>query len=106
MSPATLTKIPGTSTLVCIWNDHREKPLAFATEQPPRRTPLSIAVSRDNGRTWGTSKVIEEDPESGYCYVAAEWVGDRLLLGYCAARSRWGLNSTQLIAIDRKWIDQ
>ena len=103
-SPATLTKLPGTNTLLVIWNDHAGQPLEFRTARPPHRTPLSLALSHDGGRTWSQSKQLESDPEGGYCYTAAAWVGDRLLLGYCADRSRWGLPVTQVIALDRAWI--
>lgn len=105
-SPATLTRLPGTNTLLVIWNDQRDQPLEFRTRRPPHRTPLSLALSHDGGRTWGKSQAIESDAEGGYCYTAAEWVGDRLLLGYCAHRSRWGLATTQIIALDRAWLER
>ena len=105
-SPATITKLPGTNTLLIIWNDQREQPLEFRTRRPPHRTPLSLALSHDGGRTWGKPREIESDPDSGYCYTAAEWGGDRLLLGYCAHRSRWGLATTQIISLDRTWIER
>jgi hypothetical protein len=73
--------------------------------RPPHRTPLSLALSHDGGRSWGKTKVIESDPEGGYCYTAVEWVGDRLLLGYCAHRSRWGLQTSQILSIDRAQIE-
>ena len=98
-SPATLTRIPGTNSLLVIWNDHHDKPLNYRTSRPPKRTPLSVALSRDGGRSWSKGKTIETDPESGFCYTATEWVGDRLLLAYCAHRSRWGLQTTQIISI-------
>lgn len=105
-SPATLTKLPGTNTLLVIWNDHAGMPLEFRTARSPHRTPLSLALSHDGGRTWSKSKVIESDPEGGYCYTATEWVGDRLLLGYCAHLSRWGLQTTQITSIDRARIER
>lgn len=105
-SPATFTKIPGTETLVVIWNDHRGKPLDHRTAKSPHRTPLSLALSRDGGKTWQGTKVIESDPAAGYCYTAARWSGDHLLLGYCAHRSRWGLETTRLTRIDRRWIER
>lgn len=49
--------------------------------------------------------MIESDPESGYCYTAEHWVGNRLLLGYCAHRSRWGLQTTQIISLERAQIE-
>lgn len=104
-SPATLTRLPGTNTLAVIWNDQRDQPLEFRTGKPPHRTPLSLALSYDAGKTWGKSKTLESDPEGGYCYTTAEWVGDRLLLAYCAHRSRWGLQTTQIISVPRSAIE-
>lgn len=105
-SPATLTKLPGTNTLLVIWNDHSGKPLEFRTSRPPHRTPLSLALSFDGGRSWGQSRAIETDPEGGYCYTAAHWVGNRLLLGYCAHRSRWGLQTTQILSLERAQLER
>jgi hypothetical protein len=105
-APVTLTTLPGTKTLVAIWNDHRGKPLAERCAHPPHRTPLSVALSSDGGRTWGKGKVIEDDPEGGFCYIAAEWVGERLLLGYCAHKSRWGLQTTQVTVVERGWVEK
>jgi hypothetical protein len=105
-SPATLTKLPGTNTLAIIWNDHAGQPLEFRTGRPPHRTPQGLALSYDGGKTWSKLKAIEIDPASGYCYTAARWVGDRLLLGYCAHRSAWGLQTIQLISIEREAIER
>jgi hypothetical protein len=99
-SPATIERVPGNKTLFVLWNDHTHRPLAERTSRPPIRTPLYLAFSRDNGATWSDAVMIENDPDSGYCYTAAEVIGPRLLLGYCAHKSRWGLETTRLTAID------
>jgi hypothetical protein len=105
-SPATMTKLPGKETLVIIWNDQRDRPLEYRRKSPPHRTPLALALSHDNGRTWKKTKIIENDPDCGYCYTAARWIGDRLILGYCAHRSPWGLATTQVTLLERKWIEK
>ena len=54
------------------------------------RTPLTLAVSADDGETWSAGKDLETsfDPRNflryWYCYPAALDLGDRLLLAYCA----------------------
>jgi hypothetical protein len=63
-------------------------------------------LSHDLGRTWERAKIIENIPDAGYCYTAARWVGPRLLLGYCAHRSPWGLETTQVTLLDREWIER
>jgi Neuraminidase (sialidase) len=99
-SPATVRRIPTTGDLLLIWNDHTGKPEEYRRSHPPIRTPLSAAISRDAGRTWQNRKIIENDPDSGFCYTAVTFVGNRVLLGYCAHKSRWGLESTQISSFD------
>jgi sialidase-1 len=79
-SPASIERIPGGDTLAMVWNDHSALPVP----ERKARTPLSLALSRDEGRTWTPSIAIESDPKGWYCYTAMEFVGDRLLLAYVA----------------------
>ena len=48
------------------------------------RTPLVIASSGDDGRTFSEPVAFEWDEESGYCYCASYFTEDALLLAYCA----------------------
>ncbi len=48
------------------------------------RTPLVIASSGDDGRTFSEPVAFEWDEESGYCYCAIYFTEDALLLAYCA----------------------
>jgi predicted neuraminidase len=79
-SPASIERIPDSDTLVMVWNDHAGLPPA----ERKARTPLSLALSRDEGRTWTPSFAFESDPRGWYCYTAMEFVGDDLLLAYVA----------------------
>jgi len=98
-SPATIERLPQ-GPLVLVWNDHRNRPPEERVARPPIRTPLALALSRDEGQTWETPWVLESGKENGYCYTALEVVGPRLLLGYCAHASRWGLSTTRV-----SWLD-
>jgi Neuraminidase (sialidase) len=80
VSPATVERIPGTETLLLVWNDHR----AVSPELASKRTPFTAAVSKDEGATWQVAATVEDDPNGWYCYTAMECVGDHVLLGYCA----------------------
>jgi Neuraminidase (sialidase) len=93
-APATIVRIPGTTNLLAVWNDQYNQTEAYRRSQPPRRTPLAIAISRDAGRTWDNHHVIEDQPGHGYCYTAVAFAGDRVLLAYCAHASRYGLETT------------
>lgn len=95
-APATLVKIPRKGDLLMIWNDHCDKPAEQRRARPPVRTPLAAAISFDGGRTWKKTKLLEDRPDSGYCYTAVAFAGDRVLLGYCAHASRWGLETAQI----------
>ncbi len=75
--------------LYAVWNpipeyNGREKPEYFTGG----RTPLVIASSGDDGKTFTEPVAFEWDPESGYCYCAICFTRDALLLAYCAGGSR------------------
>ncbi len=48
------------------------------------RSPLVAAISKDDGNTWEDYKIIEDEPNYGYCYTAIHFLDDSVLLGYCA----------------------
>lgn len=95
-APATLTRIPRTGDLLLVWNDHAGQAEDYRRKQPPIRTPLVAAISRDGGRTWEKKKRIEDQPNHGYCYTAVAFEDSRILLGYCAHKSPWGLETTRI----------
>ncbi len=99
LSPASIERIPWTGDLLCVWNDH-----SGAHSYPAgRRTPLCMAVSKDEGNTWSRSKVIEGDPNGWYCYTAITFVKDRVLLAYCAGdKHTGGLNRLKVAAISEE----
>lgn len=85
-SPATIERVPGTGTLAMVWNDHS----ALPADQRKLRTPLSLALSKDEGRTWSPATVLEPDPQGWYCYTAMDFSGDHLLLHYVAGTQEKG----------------
>ena len=98
LSPAAIERSPWTSDLLCVWNDH-----SGAHPYPTgRRTPLCLAFSKDEGRTWSKSKILESNPDGWYCYTAMTFVKDRLLLAYCAGDKKvGGLNRLKVVAISK-----
>lgn len=95
-APATIARIPSTGDLLVVWNDHSGQPEAFRRKRPPVRNPLAAAISSDGGVTWAKHRVIENQKGHGYCYTALAFAGDRVLLGYCAHPSSFGLETTQI----------
>jgi len=63
------------------------------------------AISRDEGQTWDYRKVIEDDRDGWFCYTAMDFVGDRVLLAYCATgKGLPHLSRTQVTLLDIEWL--
>lgn len=102
VSPATFERIPKTGDILLAWNDHSKDPALGS-----KRTPLTLAISRDEGQTWGHVKNIEDAPDGCYCYTAMEFVGDYVLLGYCAGdKTIGGLNRLKVVRIPIQWLHE
>lgn len=80
VSPASIERIPATGDLLMVWNNHRD----IDPKLRGKRTPLSVAVSKDEGKTWEHIQNIEDNPNGWYCYTAIEFTQDGVLLGHCA----------------------
>ena len=93
-SPATIERLK-TGELIAVWNDHRGH-----DERGGIRAPLSIALSRDDGRTWSPSVSLEENLTDFLCYTAFIESGDDLLFAYCTKRER-NLDTLRLTRVPR-----
>ncbi len=105
LSPASIKRIPGSGRLLLVWNDHTGIDPALRS----KRTPLTVAVSKDEGKTWVQRKMLYEDPKGWYCYTAIAFAGDRILLGHCAGqqtRESSGLATTVITSFDVSWLDR
>ena len=103
LSPATIKRLP-TADLLAVWNDHAKRP-DEAAKGPAwahgRRTPLTTAISRDDGRTWTNAKNLEDDPDGWFCYIALQPLNDgTALLGYCAYK---GLAHSRIVKVPVEW---
>ena len=100
-SPASIERIPKTGDLLMVWNNHQN----VAPVYRGKRSPLNVAISRDEGRTWEKIKTLQDDPGGHYCYTAIHFVGDHVLLAYCAGQRRsGGLNLTQITRFSLDWL--
>lgn len=81
MSPASIVRIPSSGDLLMVWNNNK---LVEKAWHGGKRTPLTIAISKDEGKTWIHTKDIETDPDGWYCYTAIHFTKKDVLLGYCA----------------------
>ena len=100
-SPATIKRLP-TGDLLVIWNNHEMRfDLKRKGGWNGKRTPLTTAISSDEGITWQGAKNVEDDPEGHFCYIAIQPLDDgTVLLGYCAYS---GLGHTRLVKAPLNW---
>ncbi|MFN7925545.1 MAG: sialidase family protein [Bryobacteraceae bacterium] len=70
-APQSLRRIPKTGDLLLVWNNSASV-----------RTPLTAAISKDEGKTWQHIKNLESDPNHTYAYTSIFPVRDRVLLTY------------------------
>lgn len=77
-SPASLKRIPSTGDLLLIWN-HNYEP---GHHHQGERTPLSTAVSKDDGATWSHICDLEVVPGGAAAYPSVFFRGDEALVGY------------------------
>lgn len=90
-SPALIKRIPSTGDLILVWNNNGEN---------QKRTPLSVAISKDEGKTWEKTKNIENDPAGSFSYPAIHFTENEVLVAYCAK----GLSATYITRLSLDWI--
>jgi len=101
--PASIKRLPGSSDLLAIYNDHSGR-FPFP---PKKRNPFVAAISNDGGKTWPKRKLIENDPDGLYHYTAIHFVEGAFLLAYCAGDSKIGaLNRLRIRRITLDWLNQ
>jgi len=82
-SPLAMKRDPKSGDLIAIWNDYSPERSVHFHEGVIGRTPLVLARSHDEGRTWTDHSVLENAPDHGYAYTAMEFADKRLYLAYC-----------------------
>ena len=86
ISPATIRRVPGSATLLAVFNDHSGRfPYRRDADPYGGRSPLVVALSYDGGRTWPVRRPIESAIRNEFAYTAIMFVGDQVLLAYSAA---------------------
>lgn len=103
LSPATIEKIPGTHDWLLVWNNNDGTNPVIKN----KRTPLTAAISKNEGKTWGNITNIQQDPDGWYCYTAIHFVNKHnVLLGYCAGSQsrRTRLSVTDISRFDIRWL--
>ncbi|MBM3740891.1 MAG: exo-alpha-sialidase [Acidobacteria bacterium] len=78
-SPISVKRIPSTGDLLSVWNESTDK-----------RWPLNVAVSKDDGLTWGRSKTLDATPGVTFAYTSIAFVKDQVLFSYYVGQPRQG----------------
>jgi len=102
VAPASIARIPSTKDLLLVWNNNNGEIPSIKG----KRTPLTLAISKDEGKTWEKVKNVEDDPDGWFCYIAIHFTGKDVLLGYCSGSclKRTHLSVTQITKLSLDWI--
>lgn len=77
-APATLRRIPATGDLLLIWNNT----FTAGVGHGGPRTPLTAAVSKDEGETWQVVDNLEANPDRTFSYTSLAFIGNRAVMTY------------------------
>ncbi len=99
-APSTIRRIPATGDLLLVFNNT----FRDGVDHGGARTPLTTAISSDEGRTWSHLKNLESDPKEGYAYTSVTFHRDRLLLSYYIHDSRTGRIKSRFRSLPVSWL--
>jgi sialidase-1 len=98
-APATLRRIPSTGDLLLIWNNTYTADAGHGG----KRTPLTAAISSDEGKTWRNVRNLETDKSKTFAYTSATFVRDRVVLSYWESGPAGGQLSTRFRSLPVSW---
>jgi len=78
--PQSIWRLPGHERLIMLYNDREGVP--FGDPRFMWRTPLSIAVSDDDGASWQRHAALETDDSVNYCYYSLCFFDGRAICTY------------------------
>jgi sialidase-1 len=98
-APSTLRRIPSTGDLLLIYNDTFVRGAGHGGQ----RTPLTAAVSSDDGRTWKHRRNLETDTDSTYAYTSLTFDRGRAVMSYYVGENASGKVSTRFRSLPISW---
>lgn len=98
-SPATLRRIPSTGDLLLVWNDS----FAEGKDHGGKRTPLTAAISQDEGKTWIHKRNIESKPGETYAYTSVLFHHGRAVLTYYVGDDKTARISSRFRSLPVGW---
>lgn len=79
IAPASLERLLSTGDLILVWNNNGKSGPGYFKA---KRSPLTMAISQDEGKSWSYIQNLENNEQASYAYTAIEQVGDYILLAY------------------------
>jgi sialidase-1 len=98
-APATLRRIPSTGDLLLIYNDT----FVPGAGHGGKRTPLTAAVSTDDGKTWQHRRNLETDADSTYAYTSLTFDRGRAVMSYYVGDDATGRITTRFRSLRIGW---
>ncbi len=101
-----LTRIPGTTDLLMIWNNTFDPEF---TSHFGKRSPLTAAISKDHGKTWQHIRDIETDPKRAFSNPGCRFTKNgQAILNYwtCEYLPNWAMQDVidiRVAVIDKSW---
>ncbi len=99
--------IPGSKAMLVVWN-HSEYDMHFRSHYG-KRSPLTVAVTYDGARTFGSVHDIETDPSFAFSNPGGTWISDsELFLTYwaCQYDRDWVMNGLIDLKLARITVDR
>ncbi|HSG73365.1 MAG TPA: sialidase family protein, partial [Planctomycetaceae bacterium] len=98
-APATLRRIPATGDLLLVWNNTFEAGAGHGG----KRTPLTAAISSDEGESWTHVRNLEADPDRTYSYTSLTFVENRAVMSYWESGPGAGQLSSKFRSLPVSW---
>ena len=98
-APATLRRVPSTGDLLLIWNNT----FTPGAGHGGKRTPLSTAISKNDGQTWAHVKNLESDSSRTFSYPSLVFWRNRAVMSYWDTGEGSGLYSCRFRSVPVSW---
>ncbi len=100
IGPASIERLKN-GDLIAVWNDHEGRPdlarIRVNASPCGNRVPLTLAISKDEGKTWINRRVLEGYHRGLFCYTAVKEMDGYLLLAYNShSLSHWRVTTVPL----------
>ena len=99
VSPSVIKRIPLTGDLMIVWNHTLPHRKGGHTD----RFPMTVAISRDEARSWEMIKDLDTDVHYTFGYPSLSFVKDRVLVTYWASRDWPFWTSLKFRSVPVQW---